>query len=232
MKHVLMTKGWDLYEIRRKFGHDLIKLWDCDEMHGFKESANLAAADAWNAARESNRFEDDFSNEPNELLDEYVRALSRLHTAETNFTLRYVTEPGEVVPNPLLLLDTFEPLKDKPARSHAERKDTLMPDFPTCHTIHRHCDRSGAAERVTLTCDERSLRPERLTTGNGEAFLIDLAHKGSLNHGVARKLMGDRLIAVVAAGEDLPEVAGDDLVRLAWHIGNRCTPWQIGPPAC
>ena len=30
-----------------------------------------------------------------------------------------------------------------------------------------------------------------------------------------------------AAPEDLLEVTGDDLVRLAWHIGNRHTPCQI-----
>ena len=36
-----------------------------------------------------------------------------------------------------------------------------------------------------------------------------------------------RLIEVIAAKEDLLEVTGDDLPRLAWHIGNRHTPCQI-----
>ncbi|MCW8843077.1 MAG: urease accessory protein UreE, partial [Rhodobacteraceae bacterium] len=37
----------------------------------------------------------------------------------------------------------------------------------------------------------------------------------------------ERLIEVKAAEEDLFEIAGGDLTRLAWHIGNRHTPCQI-----
>jgi len=34
---------------------------------------------------------------------------------------------------------------------------------------------------------------------------------------------------VIAAKEDLLEITGDNLTRLAWHIGNRHTPCQIEP---
>ena len=36
-----------------------------------------------------------------------------------------------------------------------------------------------------------------------------------------------REIRIVAAPEDLLEVTGDDMPRIAWHIGNRHTPCQI-----
>jgi urease accessory protein len=35
------------------------------------------------------------------------------------------------------------------------------------------------------------------------------------------------MIEVLAAHEPLIEIKGDDLVRIAWHIGNRHTPCQI-----
>ena len=37
------------------------------------------------------------------------------------------------------------------------------------------------------------------------------------------------MIEVRIAQEPLIEIRGDDLVRIAWHIGNRHTPCQIEP---
>ena len=82
---------------------------------------------------------------------------------------------------------------------------------------------------VTLTYDERFLRRKLLTSDQGEAFLVDLPETVSLNAGDAFKLEDGRLIGVQPATENLLEVKGPDLVRLAWHIGNRHTPCQIEP---
>jgi urease accessory protein len=81
---------------------------------------------------------------------------------------------------------------------------------------------------VLLDFDARQLRRRRLVTQGGEAFLADLPRTVGLNGGDAFLLDDGRLIGVVAAEEDLIEVAGD-LARLAWHVGNRHAPCQIGP---
>ena len=89
---------------------------------------------------------------------------------------------------------------------------------------HTHGATDGT---VTLTYDERFLRRKLLTSDQGEAFLVDLPETVSLNTGDAFKLGDGRLIAVKPAVEDFLEVKGSDLVRLAWHIGNRHTPRQL-----
>lgn len=87
---------------------------------------------------------------------------------------------------------------------------------------------SVAWDLCTLSYDARFLRRRRLHTARGNAFLVDLAQTISLNHGDAFELSDGRFIEVVAAQEDLYEIRGD-LLRLAWHIGNRHMPCQIEP---
>ncbi len=60
----------------------------------------------------------------------------------------------------------------------------------------------------------------------GEGFLVDLAQTVNLMAGDAFELTDGRLIEIAAADEDVLVIRGD-LVRLAWHIGNRHTPCQI-----
>ena len=79
---------------------------------------------------------------------------------------------------------------------------------------------------VTLAHDERVLRRRRLVTAHGEGVLVDLPRTLRLEHGDALALEDGRLLEVIAAEEPLLEVRGD-LVRLAWHIGNRHLPCQI-----
>ena len=81
-------------------------------------------------------------------------------------------------------------------------------------------------DAVTLTYDGRFLRRKVLQTQGGTEFLVDLSKTQSLNSGDAFVLDDGRLIGVEPATEDLLEVTGD-LVRLAWHIGNRHMPCQI-----
>lgn len=97
-------------------------------------------------------------------------------------------------------------------------------DLPVSRAIrHAH----HAAESVTLTYDARFLRRKVLHTDDGQRFLVDLGQTTSVNSGDAFELDGGRLVRVVPAPEELLEVTGADLARLAWHIGNRHTPCQI-----
>ena len=89
---------------------------------------------------------------------------------------------------------------------------------------HSH---ASTKDTVTLSYDARFLRRKLLTTDQGEAVLVDLPETVSLNAGDALELEDGRLIAVIPAVEDLLEISGAALVRLAWHIGNRHTPCQI-----
>ena len=97
----------------------------------------------------------------------------------------------------------------------------------SCQSIKRHLHGSADAE-VSLTYNNRLLRRKVLTTGAGERFLVDLRHTTSLDHGDAFELGDGRIVRVSAAPEELIEVRGN-LVRLAWHIGNRHMPCQIEP---
>lgn len=83
-----------------------------------------------------------------------------------------------------------------------------------------------ATGRVVLGYDERFLRRKRLTMASGDAFLVDLAETTNLLAGDAFELDDGRLVEIAAAEEPVLVIRGD-LVRLAWHIGNRHTPCQI-----
>lgn len=99
-------------------------------------------------------------------------------------------------------------------------------DLPVSREIrHTH----HPSDSVTLSYEDRFLRRKVLRTNGGERFLVDLAQTTSVNTGDAFVLDGGRLIGVVPAPEDLIEVTGSDLIRFAWHIGNRHTPCQIAP---
>jgi len=85
----------------------------------------------------------------------------------------------------------------------------------------------AGSDHVSLTYEARLLRRKRLGSAGGREFLVDLPETVSVNEGDAFRLDDGTEIAVRAAPEALLEVTGD-LPRLAWHIGNRHTPCQIG----
>ena len=85
----------------------------------------------------------------------------------------------------------------------------------------------AALDRLSLTYDARFVRRKRLDTLGGAQVVVDLPETTNLHDGDALVLEDGRLIEVLAAPEPLLEVTGPDLVRLAWHIGNRHTPCQI-----
>lgn len=101
--------------------------------------------------------------------------------------------------------------------------DTL----PAALSIIRHA--TSAEATVSLSYDDRFLRRKVLVTDEGTRFLVNLEKTTSMNGGDAFVLEDGRRVAVIPAEEDLLEVTGPDLTRLAWHIGNRHTPCQIEP---
>jgi urease accessory protein len=101
--------------------------------------------------------------------------------------------------------------------------------LPTAQSLHRsgHWPRL-ATGRVVLGYDERFLRRKRLVMASGEGFMVDLPETTNLLAGDAFELSDGRLVEIAAAEEPVLVIRGD-LVRLAWHIGNRHTPCQIEP---
>jgi urease accessory protein len=101
--------------------------------------------------------------------------------------------------------------------------------LPVASLVHRsgHWPRP-ARGRVVLGYDDRFLRRKRLVMASGEAFLVDLAETTNLLAGDAFELSDGRLVEIAAADEEVLVIRGN-LVRLAWHIGNRHTPCQIEP---
>ena len=85
-----------------------------------------------------------------------------------------------------------------------------------------------AKDHVTLDYEGRFLRRKRLISAAGLSFLVDLAETVSLDPGDALQLDDGQLIGITAALEPCLRIQGA-LPRLAWHIGNRHTPCQIGP---
>ncbi len=81
--------------------------------------------------------------------------------------------------------------------------------------------------RVVLTYEARCLRRKRLSTVGGAAFMVDLPQTVSLDPGAAFALADGNAIEVAEAEEPVLRIEGD-LPRLAWHIGNRHCPCEIG----
>ncbi|MEL6958190.1 MAG: urease accessory protein UreE [Pseudomonadota bacterium] len=96
----------------------------------------------------------------------------------------------------------------------------------TSQTYHDHGHRAPA-ETLSLTYEDRFLRRKVLTCLSGVKVLVDLPKTTSLDHGGVLVTTTGEEVAIVAADEPLLEVRGD-LVRLAWHVGNRHTPCQLG----
>jgi len=87
-----------------------------------------------------------------------------------------------------------------------------------------------AAGSVTLDFEARHRRRIRLTTDQGDDVLLDLPQAVAMADGDALQLEDGRLLKVRAAPELVVEVRHmdpDQLVHLAWHLGNRHLPTEI-----
>lgn len=89
---------------------------------------------------------------------------------------------------------------------------------------HSH---APVSDHAVLTYDDRFLRRKVIPLASGAQLRVDLATTTSLDHGGRLVTEDGQEIEIRAADEPLLRIAGADLVRLAWHIGNRHTPCQI-----
>jgi urease accessory protein len=100
-------------------------------------------------------------------------------------------------------------------------------------SIHRsagHWPEEKAVGSLTLDFDSRHRRRIRLTSDQGEDVLLDLPKAVAMAEGDGLQLEDGRWLRVQAQAEDVVEVRHQDpnqLVRLAWHLGNRHLPTEI-----
>src|SRR5215469_15684229 len=101
-------------------------------------------------------------------------------------------------------------------------------------SIHRRAGQwpaKIAAGAITLDFDARHRRRIRLTADQGEDILLDLPEAVAMADGDGLQLEDGRWLRVRAAAEPVVEVRHRDpkqLVRVAWHLGNRHLPTEIG----
>lgn len=89
-------------------------------------------------------------------------------------------------------------------------------------------------DAVVLDHEGRHRRRLALKGEKGLEFLLDLDKAAVLNDGDALKLEDGSLVLVRAAPQSLIEIRAATpkrLMRIAWHIGNRHTPAEIGDDA-
>jgi urease accessory protein len=87
----------------------------------------------------------------------------------------------------------------------------------------------AAIDRVTLAFVDRHRRRLRLVAESGNPFLLDLARVQHLADGDGLELDDGGYVRVCAAPERVLEIEADgpaELLRLAWHLGNRHLPVQ------
>jgi urease accessory protein len=93
-----------------------------------------------------------------------------------------------------------------------------------------HWRDEAAVDCVTLPFLDRHRRRLRLEADSGRPFLLDLPRARHLTDGDGLELDGGDHIRVCAAAEPVIEITADrasDLLRIAWHIGNRHVPLQV-----
>lgn len=80
---------------------------------------------------------------------------------------------------------------------------------------------------IILEYEERWVRRKVLTAQHGNRIAIDLPELRALQDRERIITNDNTQFEIIAAEEQLLEVTGNTLPRLAWHIGNRHTPCQV-----
>jgi urease accessory protein len=82
--------------------------------------------------------------------------------------------------------------------------------------------------KLVLPFEQRQKSRLRVRLENGEEAALMLPRGRVLRSGDRVKTMGGREIEIVAAPEKLLHIEADDLARVAYHLGNRHVPLQLG----
>jgi urease accessory protein len=100
-------------------------------------------------------------------------------------------------------------------------------------SIHRaagHWPTERAVGSLTLDYEARHRRRVRMTTDQGEDVLLDLPKAVAMADGDGLRLENGNWLKVRAAAELLVEIKHaqpGQLMRVAWHLGNRHLPTEI-----
>jgi urease accessory protein len=89
---------------------------------------------------------------------------------------------------------------------------------------------AAAADTVVLDREDRHRRRMAMTGIGGLSFLLDLAEATVLEDGDGLVLEDGRIVLVKAAEEEIAEItaaSAAELVRIAWHLGNRHLPTEL-----
>lgn len=97
--------------------------------------------------------------------------------------------------------------------------------------VHKagHWPDEAAIDRVTLAFVDRHRRRMRLVADSGNSFMLDLARVQHLTDGDGLELDDGGYVRVCAKPERVLEIEAEgqtELLRLAWHLGNRHLPVQ------
>jgi len=96
--------------------------------------------------------------------------------------------------------------------------------------LHRSAWSAQPIDRVVLDYENRFRRRIVLLGKNGTRFLLELSEPRLLMDGDGLRLDTGKIVAVEAAAESLAEItcaSEKELIRVAWHLGNRHLPTQI-----
>ncbi len=101
-----------------------------------------------------------------------------------------------------------------------------------CHSIlpAGTWDPANAVDRVLIDYDNRHRRRILLRTEADTELMLDLAQTARLRDGDGLALEGGGVVRVCARPEKLLEIHAHEegeLVRIAWHLGNRHLPVQL-----
>ena len=102
--------------------------------------------------------------------------------------------------------------------------------YASIHRAAGQWPKEKAAGTLTLDFDARHRRRIRLTADQGEDVLLDLPKAVAMADGDGLQLEDGKWLKVQAAAELIVEIRHKDpnqLVRLAWHLGNRHLPTEI-----
>ncbi len=96
------------------------------------------------------------------------------------------------------------------------------------HEIKTNIKADHIDDFIDLDYEGRFLRRKKLLSNKGQEFLVELPEAYSLSENDSFLLDDGRIIGINLKPEPLFKITHSNLPRIAWHIGNRHTPCQIG----
>ena len=123
LKAVLRREGRSARELRYPpFGHDLAYMWKLAEVEFLRQRVPEIAAHVVMDARHAGRWTDLPEGDPGALFFEQLPLLSELHSADSDFALRYPTSGNRLKPGAPFLVDVIRCLIAVAERAQVARQ--------------------------------------------------------------------------------------------------------------